>query len=256
VSPIAVDGVGPPGQSPLTGGTPGLAVKALVQRLADGIGYQVANSRFRAAAITWIQDTLLEIQLADPKLRRTLVMDAPFTLVTTTDTYDVRTDFGWSNCYAVDTLKFPDIQDRVLEAVTPEQYRNRGILPAEQGPPIYFVKLDQFRIKIVPPADQAYSGIGDYQQDIPQIANDDDRVDWPRAWDIVLQEGCLFRGYRWRNEQDQTWVRQRAVFRDLLGSLKSGEAVLTRTPGKVVVTRARQRGIIPHDNSADIRWRR
>jgi hypothetical protein len=255
--PIAVDADGPPSQSPLGGAPPGLPVRALLQRLSANLGYQVGNARFRAAAITWIQDTLLEIQLCDPKMRRVLVMEAAFTLEAGTEMYDVRqAPFSWSNCYAVESLKIPDLDDRVLESVTPEQFRNRGILVADAGPPVYYVKVDQFRVRIVPTPSEDFAGTGDYQQDIPQIANDEDRVDWPRAWDIVLLEGAMYRGYKWRSEQDPTWTRQYQIFRDLLKSLKTTEAVMTRTPGKAVLTRSRSRGFIPHDNSADVRWRR
>lgn len=229
----------------------------MVKRLSDQLGYQVTNPRFRAAAITWIQDTLLEIQLADAKMRRTMVLGASFTTESGTSDYDVRQlPFGWSNCYAVAMLRFTDLNDKCLESVTPEQYRNRGVLAAESGAPGYFVKLDQFRVRFVPTPDQVYAGEGDYQQDIPQIANDDDRVDWPRAWDIVLQEGTLYRGFRWRSEQDPTWGAQRRVFRELLAELKSTEAVMLREPGKCVVLRTRTRSVIPHDNSADVGRRR
>lgn len=252
----AVGGTAPV-QSPLGGIVPGLKVAALLKRLGDNLGYQQTNARFAASALTWIQDTLLEIQLADPLLRRVLVMDAPFTVVQGQGDYDVRqAPFNWTNCYAVLSLKFSEFDDRPLEPVTPEQYRARGVLAADQGLPGFFVKVDQFRIRIVPDPDQAYVGVGDYQQDLPSVANPDDRVDWPRAWDIVLLEGAMFRGYRWRSEQDGTWVKQRAVFRDLLGSMRTTEAVATRAPGKVVLTRMRHRVVVPHDNSADVRWRR
>ena len=255
--PIAVDPSGPPPESPLGGATPGIAVSGLLQRLGDNLGYNTTNPRFRAAMISCIQDTLMEIQLADPMLRRVLVMDAAFTLEAGTDTYDVRqAPFSWTNCYAVNMLKFPELQDRVLEAVTPEQHRHRGVLAGDEGEPTYFVKLDQFRVKIVPPPSDTYAGRGDYQQDIPQIANPDDRVDWPRAWDVLLLEGCMYRGYRWRSEQDDTWLKQRSVFKEMLTNMKTTEAVTTRTPGRVVIDRARRRAIIPHDNSADIRNRR
>jgi hypothetical protein len=152
-------------------------------------------------------------------------------------------------------LKFQELESRVLERVTPEQYRYRGVLSADAGPPSYYVALDQFRIRIVPTPDVAYAGVGDYQQDIPQIANDGDRVDWPRAWDIVLLEGAMYRGYKWRSEQDPTWMRQYKVFTDKLDQLKVGENILTREPGKVVMTRSRRGSVIPHDNSADVRRR-
>ena len=254
--PITVDGSSPPSQSPLGGAKPGMAVKGILQRLSDNLGYRVDNSRFRAAAVTWIQDTLLEIQLADPKMQRVFVLDAPFTLEAGTADYDVRlAPFSWGNCYAVNMLKLADFQYRVVEKVTPEQYRYRGTIPADSGPPGYYVAIDQFRIRIVPTPDIAYTGTGDYQQDIPQIANDDDRVDWPRAWDIVLLEGAMYRGYKWRSEQDPTWMRQYKVFTDKLDQLKVGENILTREPGKVVMTRSRRGSVIPHDNSADVRRR-
>jgi hypothetical protein len=255
--PITVDGATPPSQSPLSGATPGLAVKDTLRRLSDNLGYQVTNSRFRAAAVTWIQDTLLEIQLADPKMQRTYVMDAAATLEAGTSDYDVRqAPFSWSNCFAVSGIKVPELQNRVLERVTPEQYRNRGVLSADSGPPSYFVQLDMFRIRFAPTPNTALSVVGDYLQNIPQIANDDERVDWPRAWDIVLLEGSLYRGYKWRSEQDPTWTRQYRVFRDLLTELKNGENITAREPGKVVLTRSRRGSVIPHDNSADVRWQR
>jgi hypothetical protein len=233
-----------------------MAVRGLLQRLSDNLGYRTTNPRFHAAAITWIQDTLLEIQLADPKMQRVYVMDATFTLTAGESDYDVReAPFGWSNCFAVGMLKVPELQNRVLEIVTPEQYRYRGVLAADSGPPTYCVRLDQFRLKIVPTPDTAITGVGDYQQDIPQIINDDDRVDWPRAWDIVLLEGAMYRGYKWRSEQDPTWTRQYKVFLDKLEQLKTGENLMTREPGKVVMTRSRRGSQIPHDNSADVRRR-
>ncbi len=254
--PITVDESGPPSQSPLGGARPGMDVQRVLRRLSDNLGYRPNNPRFRAAAVTWIQDTLLEIQLADPKLQRVYVMDAPFTLTAGTADYDVRVaPFGWSNCFAVGMLKISELQNRVLEYVNPEQYRYRGVLAADAGPPTYCVKLDQFRIRIVPTPDVAYPGFGDYQQDIPQIANDEDRVDWPRAWDIVLLEGAMYRGYKWRSEQDPTWMRQYKVFEDKLNQMRTGENMLAREPGRVVMTRSRRGSVIPHDNSADVRRR-
>lgn len=249
-------GTSPPSQSPLGGPKPGIAVSGLLQRLSDNLGYRTDNSRFRSAAVTWIQDTLLEIQLADPKLQRVYVMDAPFTLTSGVSDYDVRQfPFGWSNCFAIGLIKIPSFNNRVLEAVSPEQYRYRGVLAADQGPPDYIVKLDQFRIRFVPTPSSDYVGVGDYQQDIPQIQNPEDRVDWPRSWDIVLLEGAMYRGYKWRSEQDPTWTRQYRVFQDLLDKLASGERVMVREPGKVVMTRSRRGTVIPHDNSADVRRR-
>jgi len=251
-----VDSGSVPSQSPLSGARPGIDVKGLLQRLSDNLGYRVANPRFHSAAITWIQDTLLDIQLADPKLQRVFVMDAPFTLQPGVSDYDVRyAPFSWTNCYAVSMLKFADLQNRVIERITPEQYRYRGTLTTDSGPPVYFVALDQFRIRIVPTPNMAQTGTGDYQQDIPQIANDEERVDWPRAWDIVLLEGAMYRGYKWRSEQDPTWMRQYKVFTDKLDQLKTAENILTREPGRVVMTRSRRGSVIPHDNSADVRRR-
>jgi hypothetical protein len=254
---IIVDDGATPSQSPLPGARPGLNVQAIINRMGNKLGYKPTNDRFRAACLEWIQDILQEIQLADPLMNRTLVMDAPFTLTAGTDTYDVReAPFSWGNCYAVMRLKFPDISDRVLEPTTPDQYRHRGVLAGDSGEPAYFVKIDQFRIRIVPPPAQAYSGVGDYQQDIPLLQNDQDRVDWPRAWDSVLLKGVLYLGYQWRDENSGAWKDQYRLFSDAIEQMRTTQAVTTRSPGQVVMLRARKKPIIPHDRSADVRrWR-
>lgn len=252
---ITTDTSGPPSQSPLSGARPGMDVSGLIRRLSDALGYKTDNPRFRSAAITWIQDTLLELQLADPKLQRVYVMEATVTLTSGQADYDVRTDWGWTNCYAVGLVKIAELENRVLERVNPEEYRYRGVITAASGPPQYMVVLDQFRVRMVPTPSQSYTAYGDYQQEIPQIGQDNDRIDWPRAWDIVLLEGALYRGYKWRSEQDRVWVTQRQVFRDLLNELKTGEKILARQPGKVVMTRSRRGTVVPHDNSSDVRRR-
>lgn len=246
-----------PAQTVLVGAPPGAKLQEIIDGIGDDLGFKPSNQRFRAAVIRWVNRTLEEIQLEDPLMRRTCVLDAAFTIDSNQDTYDVRTDFGWNNCFSILSVKFPDLQQRPLEFVTLEQYRNRGILAGDSGEPSYAVLVDQVRVRFVPPPSQEFSGVGDYLQDIPKIASPDDRVDWPRPWDVALYEGVLYRGLRWNNQENvAVWGGQRRVFERMVQNIRNGEAVQTRAPGKAVVVRARKRPVIPHDNSADIRWRR
>lgn len=230
----------------LDGDQPGLTVADILRQVADALGYQPTQSRFANACKDWIQSTLLDIQLADPKMRRTVAIDCELTLKAGVDTYDVALDvddggFGWTNCAEVLRLKL-DSYASPLEVVSMSQYRSRaGMIPDKAGPVQTVVLVDQRRVKIVPAPADDMTGVGDYVQSLPKLVDPGDKIEWPRAWDVVLLEGCLWRGYRWHSPTDSAWRDSMRVYENLKATLTAGDKATAVRPSRVVVTRALKR---------------
>jgi hypothetical protein len=255
----------------MSGTQGGQTVGTIILHMADLLGMSSSNNRLKNMVKRWINSIIQEIQIADPKMRRTMVTDADFNLIADTENYDVRDTeenggFGWTNCFEVLSLNIPSLTDRPLEPLSMQQYRNRSYALQNSGPSYSWVLMDQFRVKIVPTPDQAYAGVGDYYQDIPDVTAGGDlteKVDWPRAWDAVLLAGVEWKGMQWQHADDpRAWEGYRGIYAGadgkggLIGSLKMHERTTGRVPNKAIVTRAiRSRQRIPHDRSADIRWR-
>lgn len=246
----------------LVGSMPGLTVAKATVTMADLLGISTNNNRFKNAVKGWLNDTLQDIQLHDPKMRRTIVHDAPWTTIPGVAVYDVRATvenggFGWDNCFEVVALVSPDVSTRPLEPLSLAQYRQRSYIMSDAGPSYGWVLLDQFRVRVVPIPDQAYSGTGDYYQDIPEITDPAAKVDWPRAWDAVLMQGLKYRGLEWLyTNQPGLWAKAYAIYQDRIAKLKLAERTTARRPGAAVSVRAlRSRRRIPHDNSTDSRYR-
>jgi hypothetical protein len=257
---IVVDDPTSPAQSPLSGQQSGLTVETIIQQMATSLGHSPDNGRFRSYVLRWINEILLDIQLCDPLMRRTTVHDAAFNLVGGTDTYDVRTaapaGFGWGNCYSILRFAIPSLGSRMFEPITLDQYRSRNFLAADQGPPGEVVILDGFRVRFVPTPDQAYAGKGDYVQDIPQLATPTDRVDWPKAWDVILQLGVRYLGYQaFDSANVGSWLGAQRMYEARRDELKATELAAPEMPGRCITVRSRRHPGILHDNSRDIRWR-
>ncbi len=246
----------------LSGSMPGVTVADAMQIAADHCGYRIENDRFRTMVLSWIKAVIQRISAAHPMLRRTVVIDAPFTLVAGTSLYDVRKPvadggFGWDNCYQVLTMRLPEVSSRSLEPMKIDQWYNRTALNSDQGPSYGWVLVDQFRIKMVPTPDQAYEGTGDYTQDLPVITSDGQTLDWVRAFDVSFREGILFEADRWQyREQPALWKGSEKRFEALVAEIGSIERTTNRRPSKAVVTRSLlSRRRIVRDRSTDQRYR-
>jgi hypothetical protein len=245
----------------LSGTQPGYLVDDIIRVMADLLGYNTGNTRFSNACKDWINDTLREMQLADPHNRRTIVHDAPAAVIADTHTYDVRDTeenggFGWDNCFEVLALVIPEISTRPLEPLSIDQYRNRSFIQADSGPPYGWVMIDQFRVRFVPTPSEGYTGAGDYVQDIPKITSGQAKIDWPRAWDSILSDGVKYRGMEWQyTEQPGVWKTKELIYRERIKDWKMHDASPKQRPRKVVVTRAlRSNRATPRDNSTDRRF--
>lgn len=243
----------------MEGTQPGMTVNTLLTRLGGQLGFNPDNQRFANLAKGWINTAILEIQLADPLMRKTVVMDADFNLIAGTSEYNVTLDppdggFGWTNCLEVLALVLPDVSSRPLECLHRDQYRQRSYEQGHSGPSYAWVAVNQTTIKVVPDPDQAYAGKGDYVQNIPQITDGNHQVAWPPAWDTVLWNGALYYGMQWRYQnQPSAWKTQWNIYQKLISDMKTHERTTPRRPHKAVSTRRLRTRRIPHDNSTDYR---
>lgn len=231
----------------LSGNHPRLTVADIKRAAADHVGVSIENARFSTAVGDWIRDTIREMQLRWPQLRRVCVFDAPFTLLEGESDYDVRDTeanggFGWDNCYQVLRLKVPALSDLPLEALTPDQYRERGYLAEDSGPCSAWVEIDQYRIRVVPTPDQDYAGLGEYSQLIPIPEDGSQGVDWLHPWDVVLLEGVLFRAFRWNNPANPAeWVSQQRLWRERLDEMWKSEVSQVMSQQATVTRNLRSR---------------
>ena len=59
--------------SVIPGSQPGVTVGDLIVSIGGELGYSADNNRHKNRVIAWIATTLREIQLAEPKMRRSLL---------------------------------------------------------------------------------------------------------------------------------------------------------------------------------------
>jgi len=240
-----------------------LTVNEIIQRMSDELGYNVSDTRFSNMVKRNINSTLQDIQLHDPHNRRTMVTDAVVTLKRGVVEYDVRKDvsdggWGWTNCYEVIQVVVHPVSSRPLEQLEMRQWRNRSYLESDTGPGYALVMVDQVRMRIHPPPDQDYIGVGEYTQNFPKIDAGDDSVDWPRAWDQVLMEGTRFHMYRAEyNDRPGLWMPQRDHYFEVRRDWVESERANPRLPKRGRASRdLRSRRFLSRDNSRDYRWSR
>jgi hypothetical protein len=245
----------------LEGSQTGLTVNNIIVLLAQDVGYNVGNTRFQGKVKNWINETLRDIQIQDPKMRRTVVHEATGNTIAGVAEYDVRKDpadggFGWTNCREVLSLLVPLLSDLPLERIGLERFRSRGeALGSVTGPPHSFVIIDGFRIRMDPTPDGIWALTGDYIQNIPSITAGSAQIDWPREWDQVLMEGVRAHAYRViHKENPAVWKVQWDIYQGFIQEIRHGDVATAERPRRVILTRGiRGRRYIPHDNSTDIR---
>lgn len=238
-----------------------MTVGEIVLKFQDEYGYP-GSARYENKVKRWVNETLRQMQLEEQHKRRFLVFDAPFALIADRAEYDVRDSaadggFGWDNCAEVVRLQLPDVGSVPMETLTAMQFRDRGSnWFAQSGQPFTVVVLDQFRVLFAPTPTQAYTGVGDFYQDVPTIT--EGKLSWPRMWDEVLVAGVASRAAQDRYKTSPAvWGAFEQRYQSMLSSLRLGEANQPTVPRRAVNTRAmRSRRVIVADNSADIRWRR
>lgn len=246
----------------LEGSQPGLSVGEIILRVCDSTGENPDSHRLRNRVKRSANSILLDIQLQDPGRRRTIVYDAEFTTIAGTAEYDVRRPvedggFGWDNCFRVIRLIPDSASGLEWECIDAPTHRNRGSIDSSPGFPGSWVALDDTRVKLVPAPDSVISGVGDYYQDIPQITEDDQKVDWPRAWDSVLMAGVMFEETRAQDGDNvQKWMANYGIYQERLAKLKTMERATPRRSRTMVNQRnLRNRRVFAAGNDVDIRGR-
>lgn len=244
----------------LAGEQPGINLGTLILSCAGLVGENPTNRRFRNEIIRFANETILDIQLNDPHKRRTVVHDAEFTTIAGQAEYDVRKDaenggFGWTNCFRVKAIVLSGDSTIELEPIDLSTYRNRAAI--NPGTPFSVVMIDDVRIRLVPAPTDAVAGVGDYYQDIPQITEDLQNVDWPRAWDVALQAGVRYLVLQWREASNvAAWRAQFGIYQDKLAALRSMERNVPRKNAQATIQRnLRSRLGVQLSNDRDIRKR-
>ena len=246
----------------LDGTQAALTLASIQMRMANLLGQNPNSNRFKNLVLEWCNDTIQEIQLSDPELRRTVVHEAPFNVTSGNNEYDVRDTvenggFNWPNCFEVLSIVIPDISTRPLEPMTLNQWRNRSYILSDTGPPYGWVMLDQFRIKLVPTPSGDYEGVGDYKQNIPTFSDAGAYIDWPRPWDSVLLKGVKARGKEWHfDDQPGAYLPAWRIYQDAIDDMSLHDRQTNRVPRRAIVTRhQRSRRHVASDNSTDYRYR-
>ncbi len=247
----------------VTGAQLGLQVLDIIQIMADNWGYSEDNTRFKNLIKRRCNQTIRQIYLREPRMRVFRVFGATATLIAGTAEYDVRETtenggFGWTGCTLVEQLVFNSVDNRPLERIEPEQYRERSELLSGQGPPMSWLPIKPWLIRIVPTPDTSAVGVGDYWTELSSLVENTDQLDWPRSLDEVVRAGveALTAQVRLRERPQAVrpfWDRFDELLRDLVINEKTKQA----RPQQGITTRnLRSRRTLPSDNSTDVRyWR-
>lgn len=247
----------------VTGAQEGASVNEIIQVMADNWGYREDNNRFKNLIKRRINQTIREICNREPRMRVFRVFDAVATLKSGVGTYDVRETvqnggFGWDGCTLVEQLIFNVIDNRPLERLEPEQFRERADLLETDGPPESWVSIKPWVVKIFPKPDADIVGAGDYWTELASLSEGTDVLDWPRSLDEVVMAGVdrLTAMVRLR-ERPQAIIPFERRFKDGLQDLTINEKVKTSRPQQgIIIRHLRSRRTIPSDNATDTRyWR-
>ncbi len=244
----------------LEGGQSGLTVDEIVQQVADEWGGPVASSRFSNRVKRRINRVLRDIHLYNPKLPIFTVVGADVTLQAGVSEYDVTLDvdnggFGWTNCVEVLDLVFNSLDNRPLEKIDLERWRERSELLSEQGPPMSWFAVDKRRVYITPAPDQAYTGVGDYRSDMPEVTSG--QLAWPRSWDECLLSGVHYFTAMTRLRENPSGLRAYEQRYETQKALIEWDSKTTPKPQPAIAVRdLRSPRFIHRDNSRDDRrWR-
>lgn len=247
----------------VTGAQLGAQVMDVIQIMADNWGYREDSNRFKNMILRRCNQTIRQIYLREPRLRVFRVFGATANLTAGTAEYDVRETtqnggFGWSGCTMVEQLVFHTVDNRPLERLEPEQYRERSELLSSTGPPQSWVALKPWLVRLVPTPDQTIAGVGDYWTELSSLVNMGDQLDWPRSLDELIVAGvdALTAQIRMRERPQSIrtfWDR----FHEMLADFQVNEKTKQARPQEGQTTRTmRSRRTIPSDNSTDVRyWR-
>ncbi|HUV10656.1 MAG TPA: hypothetical protein VMX12_06730 [Acidimicrobiia bacterium] len=245
----------------LSGAQAGLTVEEIQQIVADNWGFHTSNTRQMNMVRRMVNRALRQIANHNPKLRIFLVHDADVTLVAGVTQYDVRAlvangGWGWDNCQEVLEIVIPELDDRPLEKLTREQFRERSNSTDYTGTPEAWFPIDQTRVRIFPTPASAYTGKGDYNVDIPSITTG--QLAWPRMWDEAIVAGVEWLVSKNRMRDQPAAVREyERTFYKLLDDIEVWEKTTPVRPSRVTRTRAfRSKRGLPRDNSRDTgHWR-
>jgi hypothetical protein len=242
----------------LEGTQPGITWEDIKGIVTEEFGFRDTNTRFVTLALRQYNRALLDIWKHFPTIRRFTVHDAEVTIKEGVDVYDVRATaenggWGWTRCVEVMNVIIPDIYNLGLETMSLEQYRPRQDLLIEAGRPEGVVLIDNYNVRIVPTPEADHTGTGDYRTDVPWITTG--KPDWPAGWDQVALIGCEF--YLSKSHRPRSKLVTQDEYEHQLNLLRRGEFAPREKPDRAISTRSiRQRRLIPHDNSTDVRrWR-
>lgn len=246
--------------SGLTGTQAGVKLSEAHQIVAENWGRNPESNSTKNKITRCYNRALRRINLMVPMLEEFYVVNATATLQSGITEYDVRRDtddggFGWTDCVQIQNLAFEEIDNRPLERLTLEQYRDRALLLEQNGTPESWVLVDRVRILVYPTPDRTYTGIGDYWRQLPSITDKNGKIDgWPQVWDEVVLAGTEYY-YALARTRDAPGAasRYKSEFIELLSELDTWAKTLAIRPFQVRNTRyMRSRRYIPHDNSTDV----
>jgi hypothetical protein len=245
--------------SVLSGSQDGMTVDEIILEIADSWGAPSGSNRFKNLVKRRINRALRMIWNSDPKLRVYRVYGAPAVLQANVGEYNV-TDllvnggFEWTDCAEVETLVFNVFDNRPLERLEMEQWRERSELLSHIGSPESWVSIDQHRIVIFPTPDEAYEGVGDYWRTIPSISTG--QLEWPRAWDEAVMAGVDYLFARVKLRDRPGAINEfRTAFYKLVEDIETWDKNTAVRPFRAQATRyLRSRRDIPTDNSTDLRF--
>lgn len=247
----------------LTGSQAGLTVNDIWIIIADDWGYNSNNTRMKNIVMRRVNRAIRDIANHDPKWRILRVVGADVHLSAGQSQYDTRDlvvngGFGWDTCVEVQQIVMTDNDNRPLEKLTVEQWRERSHQLDIQGIPTAWVAIDQRRVIIYPTPIADADGIGDYLAELPSLSDFGGQLEWPRHWDEAIMRGVEYHTAKTRlRENPQAVAPYRVAFDAAMTDMTVWEKTQEVRPFQAVVTRKlRSRKWIPRDNSTDLRFYR
>jgi len=243
-----------------TGAQSGLQVSEIIDIAADNWGGNPSGTRFKNVVKRRINQALRDIWRNNPNLKHYVVYDAAVSLIADQATYDVRKaktsgGFGWTACFQVLDLVFNTVDNRPLEKLDREQFRERSEIFSFKGSPESWFPVRPWQVSIFPTPNVVYEGFGDYVAEIPSITEDTHKLDWARGYDqaIVLGVDWYFAKIR-RPRQANDFKRD---FYEAIADIECIDHTDPSRPQLAAVTRNYRSGRrIPTDNSTDRRYYR
>jgi hypothetical protein len=243
-----------------TGAQAGLTVSEVIDIAADNWGGNPSGTRFKNLVKRRINQALRDIWRYNPNLKHYNVYDAAVNLIAGQATYDVRKaevsgGFGWTACFQVLDLVFNTVDNRPLEKLNREQFRERSELFSFQGSPERWFPIHPWEVAIFPTPNAVFSGTGDYVAEIPSITDDAHKLDWARGYDQAIVLGVDWYFARIRRPREAGQFKQ--DFYNAVAEIETIDHTDPARPQHAAVTRNYRSGRrIPTDNSTDRRYYR